>query len=222
MSRARVVVADDSVLLREGIVRILTEAGFDVVGQAGTADDAVGIVGEMKPDVAILDIRMPPGRGNDGIAAAHRIREASQESIGVLVLSQYLEAEFALQVLEDGGRGLGYLLKDRVTDVGELTDAVDRVARGATVVDPAIVRALLDRQRRGNPLASITERELDVLRLVAEGRSNGAIAERLFLSEKTVEGHIGTIFGKLGLAPMPDDHRRVLAVLLYLEDRGSG
>ena len=215
----RVVVAEDSVLLREGIVRLLDDEGFDVCGQASDATELVRLVDELRPDVAIVDIRMPPGPGDEGIVATRAIRRTHGDAVGILVLSQHLEPEFALRVLEDGGRGMGYLLKDRIADLGEFADAVRRVASGGSVMDQAIVAQLLARQRQADPLATLTERERDVLGLMAEGLSNQAIAGRLTLSEKTVESYIGAIFGKLALEPAPELHRRVLAVLTFLRAR---
>ncbi len=215
----RVIVADDSILLREGIASLLADEGFEVCGRAGTADELIRLVRETRPELAIVDIRMPPGQRDEGIMAMRRIREEIDSGIAVLVLSQYLEPEFALRLLEEGGRGLGYLLKDRVADVGQFVEAVRQVARGGLLIDPAIVARLLDRRRHRDPLGDLSQREREVLGLMAEGRSNQAIAERLFLSEKTVEGYVGTIFGKLGLEPTAEDHRRVLAVLAYLQDR---
>ncbi len=215
----RVVVADDSVLLREGIVRMLRDEGFDVCGQAGDADELVRLVAEVVPDVAIVDIRMPPGLRDEGIVATRTIRQMPDHAVGVLVLSQYLEPEFALRLLEEGGSGIGYLLKDRVVDIAGFVDAVRRVASGGSVMDQAIVAQLLDRRRQRDPLAQLTAREREVLALMAEGLSNGAIADRLDLSEKTVESYIGVIFGKLALEPAPELHRRVLAVLAFLQAR---
>ena len=215
----RVVLAEDSVLLREGIVRLLQDEGLDVCGQAGNADEVVRLVAELRPDVAIVDIRMPPGLGDEGIVATQTIRRTHGDSVGVLVLSQYLEPDFALRLLEEGGKGIGYLLKDRVADVGEFVAAVRRVAGGGSVMDQAIVAQLLARRRHQDPLAALTEREREVLALMAEGRSNQAIADQLTLSEKTVESYIGVIFGKLALEPAPELHRRVLAVLTFLQAR---
>jgi DNA-binding NarL/FixJ family response regulator len=215
----RIVVAEDSVLLREGIVRLLVEAGFDVCGQVGDGDQLLGLVDELAPDVVIADIRMPPTMRDEGIVAVRAIRRTHGERIGVLVLSQFLEPEFALRLIDDGGRGLGYLLKDRVADLDEFVDAVRRVASGGSVIDPRIVAQLLGRQRHQDPLAQLTEREREVLAAMAEGLSNQAIADRLSLSEKTVESYIGTILGKLGLEPAPEVHRRVLAVLAFLRAR---
>ncbi|MEA2547409.1 MAG: hypothetical protein QOI00_1086 [Chloroflexota bacterium] len=219
MTSVRVVIGDDSVLLREGIARVLAEAGFDVVGQAGDADELVRLVGERRPDVAIVDIRMPPHQHDEGIVATRTIRRLPGDAIGVLVLSQYLEPEFALRLLEEGGRGIGYLLKDRVADIDEFVDAVRRVAHGGSVMDPAIVARLLARKRLQDPLAALTDRERGVLELMAGGGSNQAIANKLVLSEKTIEAYVGSIFGKLALEPAPDVHRRVLAVLAFLQAR---
>jgi DNA-binding NarL/FixJ family response regulator len=214
----RIVIADDSLLVREGIARLLQEAGFEVVGQAGTADGLLDLVRSAAPDVAIIDIRMPPTFTDEGLRAVVAIREEHGEGIGILVLSHHTEPAFALRLLEEGARGTGYLLKDRVSDLEDLADAVRRVARGGTVVDPAVVAPLVGARRgASHPLADLTEREREVLGLMAEGRSNQAIADRIFVTTKTVEAHIASIFSKLGLFPAPDDHRRVLAVLAYLE-----
>jgi len=215
----RVVVAEDSVLLREGIVVLLRDEGFDVRGQAGDADELLRLVDDVRPDIAIVDIRMPPGLGDEGIRATQSIRRIHGDAVGVLVLSQYVEPDFALRLLEDGDGGLGYLLKDRVADVSEFIEAVRRVARGGSVIDQAIVSQLLARRRRTDPLEALTDREREVLALMAEGYSNQAIADRMSLSEKTIESYNGTIFGKLALEPAPDVHRRVLAVLTFLQAR---
>jgi DNA-binding NarL/FixJ family response regulator len=212
----RVVLADDSVLLREGIARLLTESGFDVVAQVGDGQALVAAVKEHSPDVAIVDIRMPPTHTLEGLDAARQIRDASGDAVGILVLSQYVETSFALGLVADGQGGMGYLLKDRVADVEDFTDAVRRIARGGSVIDPAVVAQLVGRRRTHVPLDDLTEREREVLGLIAEGRSNKAICDRLFLSPKTVEAHIANIFSKLELEPAPDDHRRVLAVLAHL------
>jgi len=217
MSSPSVLVADDSALVRDGVARLLADEGFEVVGQAAGFDELVAMARDRHPDLVVTDIRMPPGNRDEGIVATFQIRRESQDRTAVLVLSQYLEAEFAVRLLEEGGSGLGYLLKDRVVDVGEFVDAARRVARGGLVIDASIVSRLLARRRRGSRLDGLSERERDVLRQMAEGRSNLGIAERLFLSEKTVEGYVSTIFGKLGLEAAPDDHRRVLAVLAYLQ-----
>jgi DNA-binding NarL/FixJ family response regulator/class 3 adenylate cyclase len=213
--RVRVIVADDSVLVREGVVRVLEDAGFDVVGTAGTADELMERVRSDQPDVAVVDIRMPPSHTNEGLVAAAQIRDEFP-SVGVLVLSQYVETQHAVRLLEASPNGIGYLLKDRVADVGELADGVRRVANGGSVIDPEVVSRFLRRSREVDPLGQLTERERDVLALMAEGRSNQAIGERLFLSPKTVETHVGHIFDKLGLLPAADDHRRVLAVVAFL------
>ena len=218
MSVIRVALGDDSALLREGVARLLTDEGFEVVGQAADADGLVAIVIAERPDVAIIDIRMPPADGG-GIEATQRIRVETGGTTAVLVLSQYLEPEFAMRLLQDGARGTGYLLKDRVADVPEFVDAVRRVAAGGSVIDPLIVTRLVERRRTTDPLAALSEREREVLELMAAGRSNRAIAARLFLSEKTVEAYIGSLFGKLALEPAAEDHRRVLAVLAYLQGR---
>jgi DNA-binding NarL/FixJ family response regulator len=211
----RVVVADDSVLLREGIVRLLEESGFDVVGQAGDAEDLVRKVAAHKPDVAVVDIRMPPTNTDDGLRAALEIRGRLPE-IGVLVLSQYVEEGYALDLVGDSAGGVGYLLKDRVADVERFVDAVKRVAEGGSALDPEVVSQLLGRARRDDPLEVLSPREREVLKLMAEGRSNAAIAEQLVITERAVEKHVTSIFGKLDLTPAPADHRRVLAVLTYL------
>jgi DNA-binding NarL/FixJ family response regulator len=211
----RVVIADDSVLLREGLARLLDESGFDVVGQAGDADDLLRKVGAHKPDVAVVDVRMPPTHTDEGLRAAHRIR-AEHAATGVLVLSQYVEEAYALELLSQSTESTGYLLKDRVADVDSFTDAVRRVAGGGSALDPEVVALLLGRRRREDPLHSITPREREVLALMAEGRSNNAIAEALVVTERAVEKHVTSIFSKLDLTPTVEDHRRVLAVLAYL------
>jgi DNA-binding NarL/FixJ family response regulator len=211
----RVVVADDSVLLREGIVRLLEEAGFDVVGQAGDAEDLMRKVSAHKPDVAVVDIRMPPNQTDDGLRAALEIRRRLPAT-GVLVLSQYVEEGYALDLLGDSAERTGYLLKDRVADVERFVEAVRRVGEGGSALDPEVVAHLLGRRRRDDPLAELTGREREVLALMAEGRSNQAIAEQLVVTERAVEKHVTSIFDKLGLAPAAQDHRRVLAVLTFL------
>jgi DNA-binding NarL/FixJ family response regulator len=211
----RVIVADDSVLLREGVVRLLEEAAFDVVGQAGDGEELMRKVRAHKPDVAVIDIRMPPTRTDEGLRAALAIREEMPET-GVLVLSQYLEEEYALELLGDDAAGVGYLLKDRVSDLERFGDAVRRVAEGGSALDPEVVSQMLGRRRIEDPLAELTPREREVLRLMAEGRSNQAIAESLVISERAVEKHVTSIFGKLDLQPAAEDHRRVLAVLAFL------
>jgi DNA-binding NarL/FixJ family response regulator len=214
--RVRVVLADDSVLLREGVARILVEAGFEIAGQAGTAEDLLRLVREARPDVAVVDIRMPPTHTDEGVRAADAIRSEHGTAVGVLILSQYVDTSFALRVVTEGRGGVGYLLKDRVADVDEFSDAVRRVAKGGTVIDPEVVALLVNRRRARGPLDDLTDREREVLALMAEGRSNQAIADRLFVTPKTIEAHIASIFSKLELLPAPDDHRRVLAVLAYL------
>jgi DNA-binding NarL/FixJ family response regulator len=211
----RVVVADDSVLLREGVVRLLEEAGFEVVAQAGDADDLMRKVRAHKPDVAVVDIRMPPTNTDDGLRAALTLREELPDT-GVLVLSQYVEEGYAVDLLAEGGDGVGYLLKDRVGDVKLFTDAVVRVASGGSALDPEVVSHMLRRKRADDPLDELTPREREVLGLMAEGRSNKAIAEALVVTERAVEKHVTSIFGKLRLTASSEDHRRVLAVLAYL------
>jgi len=217
----RVVVADDVMLTREGIAHLLVEAGIDVVAQAEDADGVLREVRLKQPDVAIVDIRMPPTHTDEGLVAAQRIR-ADHPAIGVLVLSQYVEPSYALRLLEEHPERVGYLLKQRVFDVAVLVDALRRIVDGETVVDPTIVSRLVGRQRRRDPLAELTPREREVLSLVAEGLSNGAIASRLFVTERTVEAHVKQVFLKLGLAVDPESHRRVLAVLAYLRSDPSG
>ena len=211
----RVVVADDSVLLREGVVRLLTENGFEVVGQAGDAEDLIRKVRAHKPDVAVVDIRMPPTNTDDGLRAALEIR-AELPDTGVLVLSQYVEEGYALDLVGDSAGGVGYLLKDRVADVERFVDSVRRVADGGSALDPEVVSQLVGRARRDDPIDELTPREREVLELMAEGRSNHAIAEHMVVTERAVEKHVTSIFVKLGLAPAPEDHRRVLAVLAFL------
>ena len=212
----RIVLADDSVLLREGIARLLVEAGFEVVAQAGDATQLLAAVREHHPDVAIVDIRMPPTHTDEGLRAAEAIREAHGTDVGILVLSQYVETTFALRLVADGEGRIGYLLKDRVDDLEDFADAIRRIARGGSVIDPEVVAQLVGRRRARLPLDDLTEREREVLSLMAEGRSNQAICDALFLAPKTVEAHIANIFSKLELLPAPDDHRRVLAVLAHL------
>jgi DNA-binding NarL/FixJ family response regulator len=211
----RVVLADDSLLLREGTARLLEEAGLDVVGQAGDADELLLKVRSYEPDVAIVDIRMPPTHTDEGLRAAKEIRDR-YPGVGVLVLSQYVETEYALELIADNAEGVGYLLKDRVADVGEFTAAVRRVAGGGSALDPTIVSRLVGRTRRHSPIDTLTPREREVLALMAEGLSNSAIAARLVVTERAVEKHVTSIFGKLRLTADADAHRRVLAVLAFL------
>lgn len=211
-----VVLADDSVLLREGLARLLEEAGdLEVVAQAGDAEDLLRKVGAHHPDVAIVDVRMPPTHTDEGLRAAAEIR-ARHPDVGVLVLSQYVEERYASELLADDASGLGYLLKDRVADVHRFVDAVRRVARGGSALDPEVVALLLGRSSSADPLATLTPREREVLGLMAEGRSNVAIAEAMVVTERAVEKHVTSIFHKLGLPPAAEDHRRVLAVLRFL------
>jgi DNA-binding NarL/FixJ family response regulator len=211
----RIVIADDAVLLREGAARLLEDAGFEVVAQAGDAEDLMRKVRAHKPDVAVIDIRMPPGNVDDGLQAALAIRSELPD-IGLLLLSQYVEDRYLSQLLGEGAEGVGYLLKDRVADVDRLSDAVRRVAEGGSVLDPEVVAQMLGRRERDEPLAELTPREREVLGLMAEGRTNRAIAEELMVSERAVERHVTAIFGKLGLPATAEDHRRVLAVLAFL------
>jgi DNA-binding NarL/FixJ family response regulator len=210
----RLVIADDSVLLREGLVRLFDEAGFDTVGAYGDADSLLAEVGSLAPDVAVLDVRMPPTFRDEGVRAALTLR-AEHPEIGVLLLSQYVEGTYAQELLASGQGGTGYLLKDRIASLVELRDAVTRVADGGTVLDPQVVRELL--VRRTDPLASLTPRESEVLQLMAEGRTNAGIAQRLVIGVGAVEKNVTSIFQKLGLEDSGDDHRRVLAVLAFLQ-----
>ncbi|MFN8187584.1 MAG: response regulator transcription factor [Gaiellales bacterium] len=211
----KVVIADDSVLLREGIARLLEDAGFEVVGQAGNADELLLRVRSYSPQVAIVDIRMPPTQTDEGLRAAREIRERFPGT-GVLVLSQYVEPAYALELLQESAEGVGYLLKDRVSDVTEFAAAVRRVGEGGSALDPTVVSQLVGRRRQDDPLAQLTPREREVLGLMAEGRSNQGIAEQLVITERAVEKHVTSIFGKLRLPAAVEDHRRVLAVLTYL------
>jgi DNA-binding NarL/FixJ family response regulator len=212
----RVAVADDAVILREGLARLLHEAGFEVVGLAADGSELLALIERDTPDVAIIDIRMPPTHTDEGLRAADAIRER-WPGVGILVLSQHVNARYALELLSAGTDGVGYLLKERVSDLDELSASIQRVGQGGSVLDPAVVAQLVGRRRQAdNPVADLTEREREVLGLMAEGRSNRAIAERLFVSEHTVEKHVKNIFGTLCLPPSPDDHRRVLAVVAYL------
>jgi DNA-binding NarL/FixJ family response regulator len=215
----RVALADDAVILREGLARLLQEAGFDVVGLAGNAEELLELVERTGPDVAIVDIRMPPTHTDEGLRAAHVIRER-WPSVGLLVLSQHVNARYALELLSAGTDGVGYLLKERVSDLEELSASVNRVGNGGSVLDPAVVDELVGRRRHAdNPLEQLTDREREVLALMAEGRSNRAIAERLFVTDHTVEKHVKNIFGSLQLPPSQDDHRRVLAVITFLNSQ---
>jgi DNA-binding NarL/FixJ family response regulator len=211
----RVIVADDSVLLREGLVRLLDESGFDVVGQAGDAEELMRKAKAHKPDIAVVDIRMPPTHTDEGLRAAIAIREGMPDT-GVLVLSEYLEEEYALELLAEDAAGVGYLLKSRVSDVDRFAEAVRRVGEGGSALDPEVVSQMLGRRRVKDPLEELTPREREVLRLMAEGRSNHAVAETLVISERAVEKHVTSIFSKLNLPQTAEDHRRVLAVLTFL------
>jgi DNA-binding NarL/FixJ family response regulator/class 3 adenylate cyclase len=211
----RVVLADDSVLLREGIARLLLEAGFDVVAQSGNAEDLLRHVAMHKPDVAVVDIRMPPTQTDEGLRAAKEIRER-HAGTGVLVLSQYVEPGYAMDLLSESAEGVGYLLKDRVADIDEFSAAVRRVAEGGSALDPTVVSELVGRHRRDDPLGGLSPREREVLEFMAEGRSNQAIAERMFVTLRAVEKHVTSIFVKLRLPATAEDHRRVLAVLALL------
>jgi DNA-binding NarL/FixJ family response regulator len=212
----RVMLADDSLLFREGLARVLREGGFEVTGQAGTAEELLELVAAGAPDVAIVDIRMPPTQTTEGLAAAIRVRHETPR-VGVLVLSHYVETRHVMRLVNDGGGGgMGYLLKDRVADLQGFLSAVRTVASGGMVIDPEVASFMMERRRKQDLLGDLTEREREVLAMMAEGRSNSAICERLGLTQKTVEAHVRGIFTKLGLEQAPDDHRRVLAVLAYL------
>ncbi|HEY7560577.1 MAG TPA: response regulator transcription factor [Gaiellaceae bacterium] len=211
----RIVIAEDSVLLREGVARLLEDQGFEVVAQTGSAEDLMLKVRSYSPQVVIVDIRMPPTHTDEGLKAAQEIREAYPE-VGVLVLSQYVEPAYAMELLADSAEGVGYLLKDRVSDVDEFAAAVRRVGEGGSALDPEVVSQLVGRRRTHDPLEDLSPREREVLGLMAEGRSNQAISERLFITQRAVEKHVTSIFGKLRLGHEPEDHRRVLAVLTFL------
>jgi DNA-binding NarL/FixJ family response regulator len=214
----RVVIGEDQALLREGMVRLLEEADFEVVAQAADAEDVLRKVGAHRPDVAIVDIQMPPDNTDDGLRAAIEIRRR-QPDVGVLVLSQFVEERYAIDLIGDSAEGVGYLLKDRVADFSTFADAVRRVAEGGSALDPSVVQRMLGRRRRDDPLDDLSPREREVLELMAEGRSNRGIADALVVTPHAVEKHVTGIFSKLGLAEAPEDHRRVLAVLAFL--RGS-
>ncbi len=211
----RVAIADDAVLFREGLARLLEASGMEVVGRAGDAAQLLEVVEEQQPDIVITDIRMPPTHTTEGLVAAAEIR-VRHPKVAVLLLSQYVETTHVIRLLERGASRIGYLLKDRVSDVKEFVDAVRRVATGGSAIDPEVVSELLVRRRRHDLVGGLSDREREVLNLMAEGRSNAAIGSTLHMSEKTVEGHVRSIFSKLDLEPAPDDHRRVLAVLVYL------
>jgi DNA-binding NarL/FixJ family response regulator len=211
----RVVIAEDSLLLREGIARLLEDAGFQVVGLAGDAVELMRKVSLHAPDVAIVDIRMPPGQSDEGLRAAHEIRKRFPGT-GVLLLSHYVDEAYALELFDDGPAGLGYLLKDRVSDLGRFIDAVRQVAAGGSALDPEVVSRLINRRRRDDPLQELSPRERQVLELMAEGRSNNGIGGQLVITERAVEKHVTSIFAKLRLPPTSSDSRRVLAVLTYL------
>ena len=217
----RIVLADDADLLREALAASLAASGFVVVGQAADVAGLLALIDRVIPDVAIVDVRMPPTHTTEGLEAAHRIR-SEHPSISILVLSQYVETRYAVDLVRDDPSGVGYLLKERVTRLADLADAVRRVAAGGSVIDPEVVARLLGRQRKHSPLDELTPREREILGLMAEGRSNAAIAERLTLELKTVEGHVRSIFSKLGLEPATEDHRRVLAVLAFLRGQETG
>jgi DNA-binding NarL/FixJ family response regulator len=215
--RPRIVLADDDVLLREGMASLLERSGFEVAGQAGDANQLLSLVRHHRPELVIVDIRMPPGQSTEGLEAARVIRQEFPE-IAILVLSAHVEVEHAMRLLATGER-IGYLLKSRVTDVAQFVDSLQRIARGGSVVDPALVQELVGSRRRNDPLETLTQREREVLALMAEGVSNSGIARRLFITEGTVEKHVNSILSKLQLSDSENDHRRVLAVIAYLEGR---
>jgi DNA-binding NarL/FixJ family response regulator len=213
----RAVIAEDSVLMREGLSRVLRDAGFEIVGLASDAEDLLRKTRAHKPDVVVTDIRMPPTQTDEGLRAAHTIR-AELPDTGVVVLSQYVEEEYVMELLGDSAEGVGYLLKERVVDVDRFVEAVQRVAEGGSVLDPEVVSYMLGRRRREDPFEALTPREREVMELMAEGRSNRAIAAKLVVTERAIEKHVGNVFEKLGLPTAPDDHRRVLAVLAYVRN----
>jgi DNA-binding NarL/FixJ family response regulator len=217
MTALRVIIADDDVLLREGLASLLERSGFDVVGQAGDGVQLLVLVRDKVPDLVVVDIRMPPSHTVEGLDAAGEIRQEFPET-GILVLSAHTEVEHAMTLLS-GGRGIGYLLKSRIIDVEEFIDTLNRIAKGGSVVDPALVQELVSARRRDDPLAVLSAREREVLALMAEGRSNAGIARRLWVTEGTVEKHVRSVLAKMGLAETNDDHRRVLAVVTFLEAR---
>jgi serine/threonine-protein kinase PknK len=215
--RRRIVLADDDVLLREGMASLLERSGFEIAGQAGDADQLLKLVRHHRPELVIVDIRMPPGQSTEGLEAARLIRQEFPD-VGILVLSAYVEVEHAMRLLATGER-IGYLLKSRITDVAHFIDSLERIAHGGSVVDPALVQELVGSRRRNDPLEALTQREREVLALMAEGVSNAGLARRLFITEGTVEKHVNSILGKLQLPDSADDHRRVLAVIAFLEAR---
>jgi DNA-binding NarL/FixJ family response regulator len=215
MGAMRVVVADDDVLLREGLSSLLSRSGFEVVGQAGDADELLGLVRDLQPELVLVDIRMPPTHSTEGLDAALVIRQESPD-IGIVVLSSHIDVDHAIELLA-GGHAIGYLLKNRVTDVADFVDTLERVAKGASVIDPALVAELVSVRRRDDPLAALSSREREVLTLMAEGLSNAGIGRRIWVTEGTVEKHVRSILTKLNLPETGDDHRRVRAVIMYLE-----
>lgn len=211
----RLILADDSVLIREGLASVLRDSGYEIVAQMGDATQLLQAVEHEHPDVCVVDIRMPPTHTTEGLTAALEVRRRFPR-VGVLVLSQHVETHYAMQLLGGDASGVGYLLKDRLGDIGEVIDAIRHVAAGRSVIDPTVVSTLIGKRREADPMEELTDRERSVLALMAEGRSNRAIGERLFLSPKTIEAHISTIFSKLGIEDTPDDNRRILSVLAYL------
>jgi DNA-binding NarL/FixJ family response regulator len=213
----RIVLAEDSTLLRAGLATLMTQSGFEIVGESGQADGLLDLVRDTMPDVVVLDIRMPPTHTTEGLALARQLRAEHGNRIGIVLLSHHVETAYAVDLLASGASGIGYLLKDRILDPAELVDAVTRVAAGGSAIDPVVIERLLRRSQASVDLSALTERELEVLAGMAEGRSNKAIGSQLFISEKTVEACTSRIFTKLGLEPSPEDHRRVRAVITYLE-----